>query len=311
MTVTPGWGVTDGPLPSNRSCYGPECITGNATANTDCQCVPLLRVCLSPHSFVALIFFVPLSKPPAPPMPSADLRSRNAHIADAYSLFAAAVNCSSSTPVSGDLPDAAHWTGAAPAGDQMGLPQVSGSLAASGAVATPSSSSSGSNSGTTSGSTGGMAGNSNGGTTGGTTKGSVNGDANGGSNGGTAGSASGGTNGGTSGGANGGATSSSNGGSSGGSNNAGTTIGFRGGRPGGRRRPPGGSNGGSGGSPPSSPVSSPSPSPSPPPSSPNLAAPPSLGSRQLAANDRSGSERPGADPPANNETSEYVNPGPI
>ena len=61
MTALPNWPVLDGPLDmGNQSCYGAKCIRQSAARHTDCQ---------------------------------------NAHIGDAYMLFAIATNCSSSTPV--------------------------------------------------------------------------------------------------------------------------------------------------------------------------------------------------------------------
>ena len=64
MDVTPGWGVDDGPMPSNRSCYGPACVKGNATANSDCQCVfPSWLFFLVPSPLSSPLRFYPLSLP--------------------------------------------------------------------------------------------------------------------------------------------------------------------------------------------------------------------------------------------------------
>ena len=37
MTVQPGWNVNDGPMPTNASCYGEECVQQSARDHSDCQ----------------------------------------------------------------------------------------------------------------------------------------------------------------------------------------------------------------------------------------------------------------------------------
>ena len=82
--ATIGWGVDDGPRDANGGlCYGAECVQRWARDATNCT---------------------------------------NGHMADAYALFAAAVNCSSPAGGVGTLPAAADWTGV-PAGYASSLPQ--------------------------------------------------------------------------------------------------------------------------------------------------------------------------------------------